>query len=617
MPGKAGRVRGQAMGANAPMVRSVERAARIMYALYSARQGKRIADLAEELQLPKRTVRRLLHTLVANHSAERDEESDRYYAQAAPWMMLASSLPRLDSSDDTIHAALRDLERETGLRVSLASPAPRRHAMVKVAWYAPLAAAGAKATDRAAMPVHATAAGLLYLGTLTPDNLRAWASGELARFTKHTVASPRSLIHEVAQVRKQGYAVCHRMLVPDSSAVAVPVRDSRGRMFATISVGGPAELLTEDRIQRCLPFMRRASERLSRLVPGGSGGETDGEGKLAQGRGRGRTHGMVARGGKSRARSAEGGGGSAPLVRSVERATRIMEVLWSVPEGKRLADIGEELGLHKTTALRLLRTLIAVGAVYRDEATELYRCSPALWLSAPYRLQHVVPVTRAFRGILENLADAAGMVALLATPDERREATIVGASAMPRKWMSSDSRERQLMGAAVGERVGPGRVSPPRPREFVEKEIGLCPGARFIAQERRIEPMHATAAGKIYLAGLSRMELEEWMRKASAKVAEDATTFRERLIEELARVREQGYAVGSREIFPNTFSLAVPVRGATGKTVASLVIVGPAALVRRPQIARWVGILRSNSQRVSELLSASRESAGESTRWGA
>lgn len=621
MPGKAGRVRGHTMDASAPMVRSVERAARIVYSLSRAVQGKRIADLAEELGLPKRTVRRLLDTLVAMPVADRGEESDRYYVEPATWLALTCGMPSSGSSEDTIHAALRDLERETGLRVSLATPAPRRRAMIKMPWYLPMGALGGRRMERVAMPVHATAAGLLYLATLSEKSLREWARLELLRFTEHTITSPQRLAEEVARVREQGYAVCPRTLAPDSAAVAVPVRDRKGRMFATISVGGPAELLTDAKIHRCLPFMRRASERLSRLVPGDSAVESVAGGSGTEGRGRaghGRAGGKVSRDSKLRGQSSDEGKSRAPLVRTVQRAAHIIQVLWGAPEGKRLTDLSQEVGLHRSTTLRLLRTLVGAGAVYRDEETGLYSCGRVFRFPASYRLRDIVPSANAVQKILEDAAEATGMAAMLGIPDAQKGTAIVGASAMPRGWLPLGGRERTVRPTSeAGEKVSLASLLPMRLRELVRRLAREGSGVRFSAEEEQIEPIHATATGRLYLASLPPLELQQWMRRELRKVGEAPAAFRERLMEELARVRRQGYAEGSREVFPGAYSLGVPVRDAAGKMVAALVIVGPPELASDARTSGWVRILRSRSQRVSDMLTASREGMCESVRWGA
>src|SRR4030042_6828011 len=50
-----------------------------------------------------------------------------------------------------------------------------------------------------------------------------------------------------------------------------------------------------------------------------------------------------------------------PVLKSVVRALRVLRAVHRSPEGKGLAEICRGLGLHKTTAPRLPRSLVALG----------------------------------------------------------------------------------------------------------------------------------------------------------------------------------------------------------------------------------------------------------------
>src|SRR2546423_7833822 len=65
-------------------------------------------------------------------------------------------------------------------------------------------------------------------------------------------------------------------------------------------------------------------------------------------------------------------GRDAGLIRSVDRAIAILDVL--AAEGwKAGAEVARELGVHRSTALRLLATLERHGLVERDQRTAKYR----------------------------------------------------------------------------------------------------------------------------------------------------------------------------------------------------------------------------------------------------
>src|SRR5229473_5925383 len=67
-----------------------------------------------------------------------------------------------------------------------------------------------------------------------------------------------------------------------------------------------------------------------------------------------------------------GPGRDAALIRSVDRAVAILDVL-AVGGWKAGAEVARELGVHRSTALRLLATLERHGLVERDQRSAKYR----------------------------------------------------------------------------------------------------------------------------------------------------------------------------------------------------------------------------------------------------
>jgi DNA-binding IclR family transcriptional regulator len=89
-------------------------------------------------------------------------------------------------------------------------------------------------------------------------------------------------------------------------------------------------------------------------------------------------------------------------------------------------------------------------------------------------------------------------------------------------------------------------------------------------------PLHASAAGKLLLAELSRPELEAWVveSRPARLTARTIVTFSE-IDVELARVRRRGFAEIVDELEEGLVSLAAPVRDRAGNLVAMIGVSGP------------------------------------------
>jgi IclR family pca regulon transcriptional regulator len=84
-------------------------------------------------------------------------------------------------------------------------------------------------------------------------------------------------------------------------------------------------------------------------------------------------------------------------------------------------------------------------------------------------------------------------------------------------------------------------------------------------------PAHASAMGKVLLAGMGTERLAAWFEQSKLeRLTERTITDRATLASQLDAVRRDGYATAEEEIAAGAVSLAVPVRDAAGRVVAAL-----------------------------------------------
>jgi DNA-binding IclR family transcriptional regulator len=104
-------------------------------------------------------------------------------------------------------------------------------------------------------------------------------------------------------------------------------------------------------------------------------------------------------------------------------------------------------------------------------------------------------------------------------------------------------------------------------------------------------PAHCTALGKVLLAYGPEQQLEGVLRRGLSRLTCKTITQPERLIAELARIRERGYAVDDEEFYPGIRCVAAPVFDEDGGITAAMSISGLITHVtedRLPQFAEAV-----------------------------
>jgi DNA-binding IclR family transcriptional regulator len=99
-------------------------------------------------------------------------------------------------------------------------------------------------------PIHCIAAGKAILAYLGEERVKEIIDRHgLERRTENTITEFDRLLSELAEIRERGVAFNREETVKGVHAIAAPVLDSDGSVFGAISIGGPANRLTEQRLQ--------------------------------------------------------------------------------------------------------------------------------------------------------------------------------------------------------------------------------------------------------------------------------------------------------------------------------------------------------------------------------
>lgn len=99
-------------------------------------------------------------------------------------------------------------------------------------------------------------------------------------------------------------------------------------------------------------------------------------------------------------------------------------------------------------------------------------------------------------------------------------------------------------------------------------------------------PLIAGAAGKIFLSALSDQDLEGVLRNSLPKFTKKSITDRSKYIEEIKKVREQGYSTDFEEYIQGINAVSVPVTDMYGQTTAAIWMVGFSNTLNKDKIFR-------------------------------
>lgn len=245
-------------------------------------------------------------------------------------------------------------------------------------------------------------------------------------------------------------------------------------------------------------------------------------------------------------------------VQSVERSIAILKSFSLEKPERAVGELGRELGLHKSTVSRLMMTLERGGLLQRDPATKRYRLGIGL-ISLAGQVVSYMDVREVARSVLRPLAEDCGESVNLVVLDRGQVVNL--------EQFVPPARQVKNIGR-VGRR--------------------MCP--------------HCTAAGKVLLAALPP---ERWKRVLPARLERftpRTVTDLVQLEEELAQVRERGYAIAQEELEDGLNAVAAPVRDHTGSVVAAASVAGPAYRVTPELFLYLVERLREATDTISRHL---------------
>ena len=116
-------------------------------------------------------------------------------------------------------------------------------------------------------------------------------------------------------------------------------------------------------------------------------------------------------------------------------------------------------------------------------------------------------------------------------------------------------------------------------------------------------PPHAGPSSKVLMAYLPDEEIQAIVReKGLPRLCVNTITDPDRLREELARIRERGYAESHEETDLGAWGVATPVFDRDGKVVAAIGVAGPRSRYTEQRAQEFVALCRQAARRISALI---------------
>ena len=114
-------------------------------------------------------------------------------------------------------------------------------------------------------PAHCTATGKTLLSALPEEELdfRLERGKKLQKFTDKSISSMAALKEDLAEARRQGVARDYEECLVGVHCIASPIVGRGGEAVAAVSISGPRERMTVEKMDELEPLLREAIEGIS------------------------------------------------------------------------------------------------------------------------------------------------------------------------------------------------------------------------------------------------------------------------------------------------------------------------------------------------------------------
>jgi DNA-binding IclR family transcriptional regulator len=221
-----------------------------------------VTELAKYMGLHKSTVHRLLTTFENAAFVERTPE--RRYRLGIRTIELGNMFQFHDRLIKAADRGLRILAEATGSIAHL-TRLDGRDTIELLRCRALTREVTARLRVSVRREAHATAKGKAFLAYGGEDFVKSFIGNRrfLKKYTSHTIGTPDALRAELAQIRKQGYAVADEESQLGLRCLAVPVITHSAGLVAALSISNTKENLSEEDFPRLVPKLSRLAKEIA------------------------------------------------------------------------------------------------------------------------------------------------------------------------------------------------------------------------------------------------------------------------------------------------------------------------------------------------------------------
>jgi len=239
-------------------VQSVDRALEILEIL-SEKSEAGVTEIAQIIGVHKSTVSRLIDALVRRGLVEQISDRGKFKLGLGLIKLAGSASAQLDSVMQARPLA-KALAEKFGETVNIATLDGKEVLYLDQVVSPNTISMRTWVGKR--VPAHATATGKVLTAWLPEKNRVDLIPRKWVKLAKNTITDPKRLEAELAEVRKNGFAVAIDELEEELIAIAAPIKNSHKEVVAAIAISGPAFRMNKKEIPNISKALIEAAQKI-------------------------------------------------------------------------------------------------------------------------------------------------------------------------------------------------------------------------------------------------------------------------------------------------------------------------------------------------------------------
>ena len=248
-------------------LKSLTKVAAILDCFSTDRRKLSLAEICATLDYPRSTTHRFLASMREVGLLDQDRQRGDYRLGIRLFQLGNTVLANLDLHREAA-PFVETLQRLTNLTVHLAVFDGLRAVVVRR--LEPAGDITRPATLIENAPSHCTSVGKAILAYQPKDVIDRVIGLGLERFTERTITRGPALLAELERTRERGFALDQGEHQPGLLCIGAPIRDEHERVFASISVSGPARKIPLEEVRELSKIVIHNANQISRRLGAGA-----------------------------------------------------------------------------------------------------------------------------------------------------------------------------------------------------------------------------------------------------------------------------------------------------------------------------------------------------------